>query len=73
MEGTLVPGYHYGWIRPDDSDLEERRRYDSEHPDEAEAVIAHAHEYVAQFRDRRREKIISLLVLQNYFRRTGQR
>lgn len=48
-------------------------RYYIEHPDEAEAIIAHAHEYVAQFRDRRREKIISLLVLQNYFRRTGQR
>ena len=29
-------------------------------------------EYIAQFRDRRREKIISLLVLRNYFRRTGQ-
>ena len=60
-------------IRPDYSDLEERMRYYIEHPDEAEAIIAHAHEYVAQFRDRRREKIISLLVLQNYFRRTGQR
>lgn len=73
MEGTLIPGYHYVEIRPDYSDLEERMRYYIEHPDEAEAIIAHAHEYVAQFRDRRREKIISLLVLQNYFRRTGQR
>ena len=72
-EGTLIPGYHYVEIRPDYSDLEERMRYYIEHPDEAEAIIAHAHEYVAQFRDRRREKIISLLVLQNYFRRTGQR
>ena len=72
MEGTLIPGYHYVEIRPDYSDLEERMRYYIEHPDEAEAIIAHAHEYVAQFRDRRREKIISLLVLQNYFRRTGQ-
>ena len=73
MEGTLIPGYHYVEVRPDYSDLEERMRYYIEHPDEAEAIIAHAHEYVAQFRDRRREKIISLLVLQNYFRRTGQR
>ena len=73
MAGTLIPGYHYVEIRPDYSDLEERMRYYIEHPDEAEAIIAHAHEYVAQFRDRRREKIISLLVLQNYFRRTGQR
>lgn len=72
MEGTLIPDYHYVEIRPDYSDLEERMRYYIEHPVEAEAIIAHAHEYIAQFRDRRREKIISLLVLRNYFRRTGQ-
>lgn len=72
MEGTLIPGYHYVEIRPDYSDLEERMRYYIENPDQAEAIIAHAHEYVDQFRDRRREKIISLLVLYNYFRRTGQ-
>lgn len=72
MEGTLRPNYHYVEIRPDYSDLEERMRYYIEHPDEAEAIIAHAHEYVAQFRDRKREKIISLLVMQRYFERTGQ-
>ena len=72
MEGTLIPDYHYVEIRPDYSDLEERMRYYIEHPVEAEAIIAHAHEYIAQFRDRRREKIISLLVRRNYFRRTGQ-
>jgi hypothetical protein len=52
MEGTLIPGYHYVEIRPDYSDLEERMRYYIEHPDEAEAIIAHAHEYVAQSRHR---------------------
>lgn len=72
MEGTLRPNYHYVEIKADYSDLEERMRYYVEHPDEAEAIIAHAHEYIAQFRDRKRERIISLLVLRNYFRRTGQ-
>ncbi len=72
MEGTLRPNYHYVEIKPDYSDLEERMRYYIEHPEEAEAIIAHAHEYIAQFRDRRREKLISLLVLQRYFERTGQ-
>ena len=72
MEGTLIPNYHYVEIRPDYSDLEERMHYYIEHPEEAEAIIAHAHEYIAQFRDRRRERIISLLVLQRYFERTGQ-
>ena len=72
MEGTLRPNYHYVEIKPDYSDLEERMRSYIEHPEEAEAIIAHAHEYIAQFRDRRREKLISLLVLQRYFERTGQ-
>ena len=34
--------------------------------------INHAHEYVAQFKDRNREELISLLVLDKYFRVTGQ-
>lgn len=72
MEGTLVPNYHYVAIRPDYSDLEERLRYYIDHPDEAEAIVRHAHEYIAQFFDRRRERLISLLVLQKYFERTGQ-
>lgn len=73
MEGRLRPGYHYIEIRPDFSDLEERLRYYIAHPDEAEAIVRHAHEWVAQFRDRRRERIISLLVMEKYFRMTGQR
>lgn len=72
MEGRLIPGYHYVEIRPDYSDLEERMRYYIEHPAEAEAIVAHAHEWVAQFRDRRRERLIALLVMQRYFVRTGQ-
>ncbi len=54
MEGRLVPNYHYIEIRSDYSDLEERLHYYATHPEEAEAIVAHAHEYVAQFRDRRR-------------------
>lgn len=72
MEGTLVPNYHYVEIRPDYSDLEERMRYYIEHPDEAEAIISHAHEYIRQFGDRKRERLISLLVLRKYFACTGQ-
>ncbi|HBC20570.1 MAG TPA: lipopolysaccharide biosynthesis protein [Porphyromonadaceae bacterium] len=67
MEGTLIPGYHYVEVKPDLSDIEEKMDYYTSHPDEAEAIIRHAHEYVDQFRDRRREEIISLLVLEKYF------
>jgi spore maturation protein CgeB len=54
-------------VKDDFSDLEERLTYYIEHPEEAEAIIQHAHEYVDQFRDEAREKLISLLVLKKYF------
>lgn len=72
MEGTLIPDYHYIAIRPDFSDLEERLRYYIAHPGEARRIIEHAHAYVAQFRDEKREKLISLLVLDKYRAMTGQ-
>ena len=43
-----------------------------DHPEEAEAIARHAHEYISQFRDKKRERLISLLVMQKYFRCTGQ-
>jgi hypothetical protein len=67
MEGTLIPDYHYIEVRDDFSDLEERLRYYIDHPDEAEAIIRHAHEFVSQFKNRQREQLISLLVLKKYF------
>lgn len=67
MEGELKPNYHYIEIQPDFSDLEERLHYYIAHPGEAEAIISHAHDWVAQFRDRERERLISRLVLEGYF------
>lgn len=72
MEGTLVPDYHYIEIKPDYSDLLERTQYYSDHPDEAEAIIRHAHEYVEQFKNKEREDLLSLMVIDRYFRMTGQ-
>lgn len=72
MEGTLVPNYHYVEIRPDYADLEECMHYFSSHPEQAEAMIRHAHDYIRQFRDPHRERLISLLVLHRYFECTGQ-
>jgi len=73
MEGTLKPNYHYIEVKDDFSDLEERLNYYIEHPDEAEAIIQHAHDYVARFQDKEREKLISLLVLKKYFEATNGR
>lgn len=67
MEGKLIPNYHYIEIKSDYSDLKERLTYYIDHPEEAEAIICHAHEYVDQFRDRKRENLISYLVLKKYF------
>ena len=72
MEGKLIPNYHYIKIKEDFSDLEERLNHYITHPHEAEKIIRNAHEYVAQFMDKKREKLISLLVLDKYFRMTGQ-
>lgn len=71
MEGTLKPNYHYIEVKDDFSDLEERLNYYIAHPDEAETIIRQAHEYVDQFRDEEREKLIQMLVLKRYLEITN--
>jgi len=72
MEGTLIPNYHYVLIKDDYSDLEERLVYYSEHTDEALKIIENAHQYISQFRNKKQEDLISLLVIKKYFDKTGQ-
>ena len=72
MEGTLVPNYHYILINDDYSDLEERLNYYIEHTAEALEIVKNANGYVNQFRNKKREDVISLLVLDKYFRETKQ-
>jgi hypothetical protein len=72
MEGTLIPEHHYIEIRADYADLPEKIAWYNAHPEEAERIVRNAHEYIAQFRDRHREELISLAVLEKYFRMTGQ-
>ena len=70
MEGQLVGGVHYVEIKDDFSDLDEKIIYYSTHIDEAEKIIENANSFTRQFQDRRREDLISLLVLDKYFRNT---
>lgn len=72
MEGALIPDHHYVLLRDDCADLEEKIRYYNAHPAAAEAIVANARAHVAPFRDRRRELLLSLLVLERYFRLSGQ-
>jgi hypothetical protein len=73
MEGTLIPNYHYVLIKDDFSDLEERLNYYINHTDEALEIIKNANRYINQFKDKKREDLISLLVLEKYFYQTGQK
>lgn len=72
MEGTLRPGYHYVEIAEDFSDAEEKLIHYIEHPEEAEEILRHAHEYVAQFLDEEREELLQLMVMERYLESSGQ-
>jgi hypothetical protein len=72
MEGTLIPNFHYVLIKDDYSDLEERLMYYSQHATEALEIIENAHKHVSQFKNKKQEDLISLLVLKKYFEKTGQ-
>lgn len=73
MEGTLIPNHHYIEIKDDYSDLEEKLKYYIAHPKEAEQIAKNANEYCAQFKNKKQENLISLLVLEKYCHLTGQK
>lgn len=66
----LVAVTHYVELRPDYEDLDDKIDYYESYPDEARVIVANT--YVRQCADRKRERLIALLVLQKYFERTGQ-
>jgi hypothetical protein len=57
---------------PDKEYIMERIEYYNSHIDETKEIIRHANEYASQFRNKKREKLIQLLVMEKYFRNTGQ-
>jgi hypothetical protein len=72
MEKQLIANYHYIEIKDDYSDLEEKLTYYINNLDECLRIIKNANTYVNQFKDSKREKLISLLVLEKYFIKTLQ-
>jgi len=72
MEGRLVGGQHYIEIADDYTDLHQKLEYYINNTPEAEAIIKNANAFAAQFTDKKREDLISLLVLQKYFYYTRQ-
>ena len=71
MEGKLIPNVHYVRIKDDYSDLEERLNFYIENPDEAQKIIDNAHKYVSQFMNKKKERAISLMVMDKYFEMTN--
>ena len=67
MEGKLKPDFHYISIKDDFSDAENKINFFIKHPNHLRKIIANANDFVDQFKNQRREKLISLLVLNKYF------
>ena len=72
MEGTLKPDVHYIEINDDFSNAEQKIKYYIEHPNKVLKIIENAQDHVKQFKYSRREKLISLMVLDKYFSISGQ-
>ena len=66
MEGKLIADTHFVCIQDDYADLEEKLNYYIKNTDKALKILQHAHQYVDQFRSKKREDLISLLVLEKY-------
>lgn len=68
MEGQLEANVHYVLVRDDYEDLEDKISYYLENEAKAKTIIHNANKYTKQFLDKKREKIIQLLVIQKYFK-----
>ena len=72
MEGALQPDVHYIEISDDFSNAEQKIKYFIEHPNKVLKIIENAQAHVEQFKHPKREKLISLMVLDKYFLLSGQ-
>lgn len=72
MEGTLEAGKHYVELKEDYSDLAEKLAYYSSHSEEAEEIVRNANTYVEQFKNGEQEKLISLMVMEKFFKLSGK-
>ena len=71
MEGRLIADHHYIEIKDDYSDLESKLRFFIKHPKKAELIIENANKHVNQFKDQKKEDLISVMVLDKYFKNTN--
>ena len=72
MEGKLEDGVHYIKVKDDFSDAEEKIEFYNNNNDKCLEIINNANKFVEQFKDRKQERLIQLLILKQYFKSTGQ-
>lgn len=68
MEGQLIPDVHYLCIKRDYNDLYEKMDWAMTHPKEAIEIIDNANEWISKFRDYRRERLVTRLVIAKYLK-----
>ena len=73
MEGKLQAGIHYIEVKEDYSNLEEQIDHYIKHPEEAFNILENAHQYIAQFQNKKLENIINYGVINNYLFYTSQK
>ena len=73
MESKLIANKHFIEIKEDYSDLEDRIEFYISKPEKCKEIIKNANQYISQFKNKNREDLISLLVLEKYFHFTNQK
>ena len=63
---------YYVSIKEDYSDLEEKLQFYIDNPEKAQEIVKNANNYVAQFKNKKTEDLISLMVMNKYFIKTNQ-
>ena len=73
MEGKLVKDFHYIEVENDFSNAERKIRFYMKNTDMCLKIIENANRYTEQFKDPKLEKLISLLVLDKFFKKSNQK
>lgn len=68
MHSRLIPGVHYIEIKPDFSDVGEKIEYYASHQEEAKKISMESRKFANQFKDKKREKLISILTVDKYLK-----
>ena len=72
MEGRLIKDFHYIEVENDFSDAEDKIHYYLKNIEKSIKIIGNANQYIKQFKDFEQERLISLMVLNKFFKYSNQ-